>query len=60
MVQPSGEGAIRCMGLALEEVSLNIAGRLRREGKRLKVFHIAEVLAGMTDGPAIGEVEGET
>ena len=38
---------------------LNIAGRLRREGKRLKVFHIAEVLAGMTDGPAIGEVEGE-
>lgn len=39
---------------------LNIAGRLRREGKRLKVFHIAEVLAGMTDGPAIGEAEDET
>ena len=39
---------------------LNIAGRLRREGKCLKVFHIAEVLAGMTDGPAIGEGEGET
>ena len=39
---------------------LNIAGRLRREGSDLKVFHVAEVLAGMTDGPAIGEVEGET
>ncbi len=37
---------------------LNIAGRLRREGHRTRVFHVAEVLAGMTDGPAIGE-EGE-
>ena len=38
---------------------LNIAGRLRREGSDLKVFHVAEVLAGMTDGPAIGEAESE-
>ena len=38
---------------------LNIAGRLRREGSDLKVFHGAEVLAGMTDGPAIGEAESE-
>jgi len=34
---------------------LNIAGRLRREGKATKVFHIAEVLAGMADGPGIAE-----
>ena len=34
---------------------LNIAGRLRREGKPTKVFHIAEVLAGMADGPGIAE-----
>jgi len=34
---------------------LNIAGRLRREGRSTRVFHVAEVLAGMTDGPAIGE-----
>ena len=34
---------------------LNIAGRLRREGKTTRVFHIAEVLAGMTDAPGLGE-----
>jgi L-lactate dehydrogenase complex protein LldE len=28
---------------------LNMAGRLRREGSRVKVRHVAEVLAGMTD-----------
>lgn len=28
---------------------LNIAGRLSRQGKAVKAFHIAEVLAGMTD-----------
>lgn len=37
---------------------LNIAGRLRREGKSQRVFHVAEVLADMTDLPAIGEDEG--
>ena len=36
---------------------LNIAGRLRREGRRIPVRHAAEVLAGMTDGAAIGEAE---
>lgn len=36
---------------------LNIAGRLKREGRKVKVFHVAEVLAGMADGPAIGEAE---
>ena len=36
---------------------LNIAGRLRREGNSTKVFHIAEILAGMADGPGIAEPE---
>lgn len=36
---------------------LNMAGRLRRLGKTTRVFHTAEVLAGMADGPAIGEPE---
>ena len=35
---------------------LNIAGRLQREGHRVKARHVAEVLAGMTgEVPAIGE-----
>jgi L-lactate dehydrogenase complex protein LldE len=34
---------------------LNIAGRLRREGRRIKARHIAEVLTGASDAPAIGE-----
>ena len=36
---------------------MNIAGRLCREGNPVKVYHVAEVLAGMTDQPAIGEGE---
>lgn len=32
---------------------LNIAGRLSRRGSFMEVRHVAEVLAGMTDGPAI-------
>lgn len=34
---------------------LNIAGRMSRQGKDTKVYHAAEVLAGMTDAPAIGK-----
>ena len=34
---------------------LNIAGRLSREGSSVKARHVAEVLAGATDVPAIGE-----
>ena len=35
---------------------LNIAGRLKREGSPVRVRHVAEVLAGMTDAvPPIGE-----
>ncbi len=37
---------------------LNIAGRLRREGKPVRARHIAEVLAGATDTPAIGRARG--
>jgi L-lactate dehydrogenase complex protein LldE len=34
---------------------MNIAGRLQREGHQVKVRHVAEVLAGMTDTSPIGE-----
>ncbi|MCW3473612.1 (Fe-S)-binding protein [Limobrevibacterium gyesilva] len=38
---------------------LNMAGRLKREGSPVKVRHVAEVLAGMTnDVPPIGEGRG--
>lgn len=36
---------------------LNIAGKLKRDGSPVAVRHVAEVLAGMTDTPAIGEGE---
>lgn len=36
---------------------LNMAGKLKREGKTVDVRHIVEILAGMTDTPAIGEAE---
>ncbi|MGE0726295.1 MAG: heterodisulfide reductase-related iron-sulfur binding cluster, partial [Alphaproteobacteria bacterium] len=36
---------------------LNMAGKLSRLGKPVKVRHVAEVLAGMADRPAIGEGE---
>lgn len=32
---------------------MNMAGKLSREGKTIEVRHVAEVLAGMTDTPAI-------
>lgn len=34
---------------------MNMAGRASRLGLPLRVFHAAEVLAGMADGPGIGE-----
>ncbi|SEB79949.1 L-lactate dehydrogenase complex protein LldE [Nitratireductor aquibiodomus] len=33
---------------------MNMAGKLHRQGSRVEVRHVAEVLAGMTDKPAIG------
>ncbi len=34
---------------------LNMAGKLNRDGSRVRAFHTVELLAGMGDGPAIGE-----
>ncbi len=36
---------------------MNMAGKLKREGHATKSRHVAEVLAGMSDSPAIGEGE---
>ena len=36
---------------------MNMAGKLAREGKAVEARHVAEVLAGMTDAPAIGAGE---
>jgi L-lactate dehydrogenase complex protein LldE len=38
---------------------LNMAGRLSRRGEKTEVRHVAEILAGMTDTPAIGRKKGE-
>jgi L-lactate dehydrogenase complex protein LldE len=38
---------------------MNMAGKLQREGSAVKARHVAEVLAGMADGPAIGEGKSE-
>jgi L-lactate dehydrogenase complex protein LldE len=37
---------------------MNMAGKLQRRGSPIEVRHVAEVLAGMTDQPAIGEPAG--
>lgn len=36
---------------------MNMAGKLSREGRPVAVRHVAEVLAGMSETPAIGEPE---
>ena len=36
---------------------LNMAGKLQRQGKPVAARHVAEVLAGMTDTPPIGEAK---
>ncbi|MGF1591870.1 MAG: (Fe-S)-binding protein [Kiloniellaceae bacterium] len=38
---------------------MNMAGKLQRRGAGIEVRHVAEVLAGMTDQPAIGESADE-
>jgi L-lactate dehydrogenase complex protein LldE len=38
---------------------MNMAGKLQRDGRRLKVRHVAEVLAGLTDDPPIGEASAQ-
>ena len=37
---------------------MNIAGRLKRRNRNIQARHLAEVLAGMTDAPAIAEGRG--
>ncbi len=39
---------------------LNIAGKLRRKGATVQARHVAEVLAGLADIPAIGESDERT
>lgn len=34
---------------------MNMAGKLHRRGSRIRAFHVAEIIAGMGAGPAIGE-----
>ena len=34
---------------------MNMAGKMQRRGLKVKARHVAEVLAGMTEAPAIGE-----
>lgn len=36
---------------------LHLTGRMRRQGKTMHVRHAAEILAGMTDEPGLGESE---
>jgi L-lactate dehydrogenase complex protein LldE len=38
---------------------MNMAGKMQREGKTIRVRHVAEVLAGMTELAPIGEPEAE-
>ncbi|MEE8188829.1 MAG: (Fe-S)-binding protein, partial [Kiloniellales bacterium] len=38
---------------------MNMSGKLTRQGSRVRVRHVAEVLAGMADTPAIGEGTGD-
>ncbi|MFB1485872.1 MULTISPECIES: (Fe-S)-binding protein [unclassified Thiocapsa] len=37
---------------------MNISGRLSRIGSPMRVYHVAEVLAGTADGPGIGDGRG--
>ncbi len=34
---------------------MNMAGKLRREGSKVRCYHAVEILAGGGAGPAIGE-----
>lgn len=51
-IESTGAGTVCAADLGC---LLNIAGRLQREGSGIKVRHVAEILAGMTDVPPIAE-----
>ena len=56
-LEATGAGTVAAADLGC---LLNIAGRLKRRGSGLKARHVAEILAGMTDGaPSIGEGEAD-
>jgi len=50
-IRESGAGTLLAGDLGC---LLNMAGKLSRDGAGIEVRHVAEVLAGMADGPAIG------
>ena len=51
-IEASGAGLLLAGDLGC---LMNMAGKLKREGSKVKVRHVAEVLAGTCDGPAIAE-----
>ncbi|HWA48515.1 MAG TPA: (Fe-S)-binding protein, partial [Dongiaceae bacterium] len=51
-IQATGAGMVLAADMGC---LLNIAGKLKRQGSPVQVRHVAEVLAGMTSDPAIGE-----
>ena len=51
-IRASGAGTLAAGDLGC---LMNMAGKLKREGSAIEVRHVAEVLAGMNDEPAIGE-----
>ena len=51
-VRDSGAGTLLAGDLGC---LMNMAGKLKRAGSAVEVRHVAEVLAGMAAGPAIGE-----
>jgi len=53
-IEASGAGTVLAGDLGC---LLNIAGRIKRQGKQLRVIHAAELLAGMGAQPSIGEPE---
>ena len=53
-IEKSGAGTLLAGDLGC---LMNMAGKLQRRGADVRVRHVAEVLAGMTDAPAIGETD---
>jgi len=51
-VEASGAGTLLAGDMGC---LLNMAGKLQRRGAKVRVRHVAEVLAGLADAPAIGE-----
>ena len=51
-IQATGAGTVLAADMGC---LMNIAGKLKREGSKVQARHVAEVLAGMADQPAIGE-----